>query len=69
MKRKKKSRGPVGGGSGREGGITVDVNKERIEVIVKIPKKGVWKYFSHHRLTADTSFKFLALILFKIWHF
>ena len=26
------------------------------------------KYFSHHPLSADTSFKFLSLILFEIWH-
>ena len=25
-------------------------------------------YFSHHPLSADTSFKFLSLILFEIWH-
>ena len=26
------------------------------------------KYFSRHPLSADTSFKFLSLILFEIWH-
>ena len=26
------------------------------------------KYFSHHPLSVDTSFKFLSLILFEIWH-
>ena len=26
------------------------------------------EYFSHHPLSADTSFKFLSLILFEIWH-
>ena len=26
------------------------------------------KYFSHHPLSAATSFKFLSLILFEIWH-
>ena len=26
------------------------------------------KYSIHHPLSADTSFKFLAIILFKIWH-
>ena len=26
------------------------------------------RYSIHHPLSADTSFKFLALILFKIWH-
>ena len=26
------------------------------------------KYSIHHPLSADTSFKFLAIILFEIWH-
>ena len=26
------------------------------------------KYFKHHPLSADTSFKFLSLILFEMWH-
>ena len=30
--------------------------------------KNFTKYFSHHPLSADTSFKFLSLILFEIWH-
>ena len=41
-------------------------------VELKIVKKNFFqnftKYFSHHPLSADTSFKFLSLILFQIWH-
>ena len=70
--------GGGGGGRGRgQGGC-----ERRIEVFVKIQKKKIFflggmgvgaggvhtKYFSHHPLSADTSFKFLSLILFEIWH-
>ena len=34
----------------------------------KIFLQNFTKYFSHHPLTADPSFKFLSLILFEIWH-
>ena len=34
----------------------------------KIHVQNFTKYFSHHPLSADTSFKFLSLILFEIRH-
>ena len=36
--------------------------------IIKKNFQNFTKYFSHHPLSADTSFKFLPLILFEIWH-
>ena len=41
-------------------------NKSKI--ILKKNSQNFTKYFSHHHLSADTSFKFLSLILFEIWH-
>ena len=38
------------------------------EIIKKKFLQNFTKYFSHHPLSADTSFKFLSLILFEIWH-
>ena len=37
-------------------------------IIKKFFFQNFTKYFSHHPLSADTSFKFLSLILFEIWH-
>ena len=36
--------------------------------IIKKNSQNFTKYFSHHPLSADTSFKFLSLILSEIWH-
>ena len=36
--------------------------------IIKKKFQNFTKYFTHHPLSADTSFKFLSLILFEIWH-
>ena len=36
--------------------------------LLKIFFQNFTKYFSHHPLSADTSFKCLSLILFEIWH-
>ena len=36
--------------------------------IIKKNFQNFTKYFSHHPLSADTSLKFLSLILFEIWH-
>ena len=36
--------------------------------IIKYFFQNFTKYFSHHPLSADKSFKFLSLILFEIWH-
>ena len=38
------------------------------KIIKKFFFQNFTKYFSHHPLSADTSFKFLSLILFEIWH-
>ena len=38
------------------------------KIILKKISQNFTKYFSHHPLSADTSFKFLSLILFEIWH-
>ena len=38
------------------------------KIIKKKNFQNFTKYFSHHPLSADTSFKFLSLILFEIWH-
>ena len=38
------------------------------KIIKKKFSKNFTKFFSHHPLSADTSFKFLSLILFQIWH-
>ena len=39
-----------------------------LKIIKKKNSQNFTKYFSHHPLSADTSFKFLSLILFEIWH-
>ena len=38
------------------------------KIIKEIFLQNFTKYFSHHPLSADASFKFLSLILFEIWH-
>ena len=58
----------VEGGWGGGGGVSVDVNEEFQKNIEKYVFQNFTKYFSHHPLSADTSFKFLSLILFEIWH-
>ena len=67
--------GLVGGGGGGGGGQ--GRCEQRIEVFVKIQKQRImiWiffqffiKYSIHHLLSADKSFKFIAIILFEIWH-
>ena len=38
------------------------------KIIKNIFSQNFMKYFSHHPISAGTSFKFLSLILFEIWH-
>ena len=46
----------------------ISVKRAITQKLLKFLFQNFTKYFSHHPLSAGTSFKFLSLILCEIWH-